>query len=234
MALPKLDSSRFATVIPSTGQKVTYRPYLVKEEKILMMAMETSDQKQIVRATKDIIKSCVFDDIDVNKLAVFDVEHMFLELRSKSVGESINLKVKCDSCEHANDHTIDFSDINVEVPESNNVIMITDDVGLTMRYPSFDDVSAIESNTEETVETAFSIIQACIENIFDEEGVYLAKDEGPKKVREFVESMSSSQFVKIQDFFENMPALKSVIEYKCSSCGVDNKTELRGLQSFFT
>jgi hypothetical protein len=234
MALPKLDSSRFETVIPSTGQKVTYRPYLVKEEKILMMAMETSDQKQIVRATKDIIKSCVFDDIDVNKLAVFDVEHMFLELRSKSVGETINLKVKCESCEVMNDQTVDFSDINVDVPESNNVIMITDTVGLTMRYPSFDDVSAIETNTEETVETAFSIIQACIENIFDEEEVYLAKDEGPKKIREFVESMASSQFVKIQDFFENMPALKSVIEYKCSSCGVDNKTELRGLQSFFT
>ncbi len=233
MALPKLDSSRFETVIPSTGQRITYRPYLVKEEKILMMAMETSDQKQIVRATKDIIKSCVFDDIDVNKLAVFDVEHMFLELRSKSVGETINLKVKCESCEAMNDQTVDFSDINVDVPESNNTIMITDTVGLTMRYPSFDDVSAIETNNDETVETAFSIIQACIENIFDEEEVYLAKDEGPKKIREFVESMSSSQFVKIQDFFENMPALKSVIEYECSSCGAHNKTELRGLQSFF-
>jgi len=233
MALPKLDSSRFETVIPSTGQRITYRPYLVKEEKILMMAMETSDQKQIVRATKDIIKSCVFDDINVNKLAVFDVEHMFLELRSKSVGETINLKVKCESCEAMNDQTVDFSDINVDVPESNNTIMITDTVGLTMRYPSFDDVSAIETNNDETVETAFSIIQACIENIFDEEEVYLAKDEGPKKIREFVESMSSSQFVKIQDFFENMPALKSVIEYECSSCGAHNKTELRGLQSFF-
>ena len=233
MALPILSSSRFETVIPSTGQRITYRPYLVKEEKILMMAMETSDQKQIVRATKDIIKSCVFDDINVNKLAVFDVEHMFLELRSKSVGESIDLKVKCESCGVMNEHSVDFSDINVIVPEASNIIMITEEVGLTMRYPSFDDVSSIETDSEESVETAFSIIQTCIENIFDADEVYLAKDEGPKKIREFVESMTSTQFAKIQEFFENMPALKSTIEYDCTSCGENNKSELKGLQSFF-
>jgi|TARA_R110000782_G_scaffold57461_6_gene120184 hypothetical protein len=233
MALPVLSSSRFETVIPSTGQRVTYRPYLVKEEKILMMAMETSDQKQIVRATKDIIKSCVFDDINVNKLAVFDVEHIFLELRSKSVGESIDLKVKCESCDTMNEYTIDFSDINVTVPESSNIIMITEDVGLTMRYPSFDDVSTIQADGEETVETAFKIIQACIENIFDGDGVYLAKDEGPTKIRSFLESMNSTQFAMIQGFFENMPALKADIEYDCTSCGENNKTELKGLQSFF-
>ena len=148
MALPKLETSRFESVIPSTGQRVSYRPYLVKEEKILMMAMETSDQKQIVRATKDIIKSCVFDDIDVNSLAVFDVEHLFLELRSKSVGESIDLKIKCEHCEALNEQNVDFSEINVDVPESNNIIMLTDDIGLTMRYPSFDDVSKLEGDDQ--------------------------------------------------------------------------------------
>jgi ribosomal protein L44E len=234
MALPKLETSRFESVIPSTGQRVSYRPYLVKEEKILMMAMETSDQKQIVRATKDIIKSCVFDDIDVNSLAVFDVEHLFLELRSKSVGESIDLKIKCEHCEALNEQNVDFSEINVDVPESNNIIMLTDDIGLTMRYPSFDDVSKLDGDDQESIETAFNIIQTCIENIFNEDDVWLAKDEGPKKMKEFVESMTSSQFVMIQEFFEKMPALKAEIKFECVSCGEHNTTELKGLQSFFT
>ena len=199
-----------------------------------MMAMETSDQKQIVRATKDIIKSCVFDDIDVNSLAVFDVEHLFLELRSKSVGESIDLKIKCEHCEALNEQNVDFSEINVDVPESNNIIMLTDDIGLTMRYPSFDDVSKLEGDDQESIETAFNIIQTCIENIFNEDDVWLAKDEGPKKMKEFVESMTSSQFVMIQEFFEKMPALKAEITFECVSCGEHNTTELKGLQSFFT
>ena len=234
MALPKLETSRFETVIPSTGQKVSYRPYLVKEEKILMMAMETNDQKQIVRATKDIIKSCVFDDVNVNSLAVFDVEHLFLELRSKSVGESINLKIKCEHCEALNKQNVDFSEINVDVPESNNIIMITDEIGLTMKYPSFDDVGKLEAANEDTVESAFTIIQTCIENIFDKDDVWLAKDEGPKKMKEFVESMTSTQFAMIQSFFENMPALMATVEFDCISCGKHNVTTLKGLQSFFT
>lgn len=234
MALPKLETSRFETVIPSTGQQISYRPYLVKEEKILMMAMETNDQKAIVRAAKDVIKSCVYDEINVNNLAVFDIEHMFLELRSKSVGESIDLKIKCDYCEALNEVNVDFNEIGVTVPDSKNIIMINDTVGIQMRYPSFDDVSALEAGNEETVEAAFDIIQKCIHSIFDEENVYLAKDEGKNKMREFLESMTSTQFALIQDFFETMPSLKANIEFDCVACKEHNNTELRGLQSFFT
>lgn len=199
-----------------------------------MMAMETNDQKAIVRATKDVIKSCVYDEINVNDLAVFDIEHMFLELRSKSVGESIDLKIKCDHCEALNEVNVDFNEIGVTVPDSKNIIMITDTVGLQMRYPSFDDVSALEAGNEETVEAAFDIIQRCIYSIFDEENVYLAKDEGKNKMREFLESMTSTQFALIQDFFETMPALKANIEFDCVACKEHNNTELKGLQSFFT
>tara|TARA_Y200000002_G_C22667807_1_gene658722 strand:- start:1584 stop:2288 length:705 start_codon:yes stop_codon:yes gene_type:complete len=234
MALPKLNSVSYETTIPSTGKKVSFRPYLVKEEKVLMMALESNDQKQIVKATKEMISSCVLDDINVNKLATFDIESLFLQLRSKSVGESVGLKVKCDNCETQNDVTVDFNDIGVEVPEDNNVVMITDTVGIEMRYPSFDDVSSIDPNKEESIETAFDIIMKCIVSVFDDDGVYTSDNEGEKQMKEFIESLNTAQFQKVSAFFEDMPALKTSIQFKCVNCGTENETELRGLQSFFT
>jgi hypothetical protein len=234
MALPKLNSASYQTTIPSTGQKVAFRPYLVKEEKVLMIALESNDQKQIVRATEEMISSCILDDIDVNSLATFDIESLFLDLRSKSVGESIGLKVKCDQCETQNDVTVNFDEISVDVPDENNVIMLTDSVGVEMRYPSFDDVSNIDPDKEQSIESAFDIIMKCIVSVFDDDGVYTAKNEGPKQMKEFIESLNTQQFQNISAFFENMPALKSVISFKCSNCSAENETELRGLQSFFT
>lgn len=233
MALPKLNSASYETMIPSTGQVINFRPYLVKEEKILMMALESNDQKQIVKATKDMISSCVTDEIDVDKLATFDIESLFLQLRSKSVGESIGLKVKCDNCETQNDVTVNFDEIGVDVPSDDGVIMITDDVGVKMRYPSFNDISAINPDKEESIETAFDIIMKCIDSVFDSDNVYPAEAEGPTKMRVFVESLNTAQFQKLAQFFENMPVLKTVVDFNCVSCKEDNSTELKGLQSFF-
>lgn len=233
MALPKLNSATYATTIPSTNKKITFRPYLVKEEKILMMALESKDQEQIIRATKELISSCVTEDIDVNKLATFDVEHLFLQLRSKSVGESIGLKVKCEHCNSENDVLVDVTDINVDILEDNNVIMITDTVGVKMRYPSFNDVSSISESNEESIETAFNIIVQCIESIFDADEVYSASREGEAAIKNFIESLNSEQFKNIAKFFDTLPALTSTIDFNCSSCNKDNSSELRGLQSFF-
>ncbi len=233
MALPKLNSANYETMIPSTGQVINFRPYLVREEKILMMALESNDQKQIVKATKDMISSCVTDDIDVDKLATFDIESLFLQLRSKSVGESIGLKVKCDHCETQNNVTVNFDEIGVDVPSDDGIIMITEEVGVKMRYPSFNDISAIKPDKEESIETAFDIIMKCIDNVFDSDNVYPAAAEGPTKMRVFVESLNTAQFQKLAQFFENMPVLKTVVEFSCVSCKEDNSTELKGLQSFF-
>jgi len=233
MALPKLNSASYETTIPSTGQVITFRPYLVKEEKILMMALESNDQKQIVKATKDMISSCVMDDININKLATFDIESLFLQLRSKSVGESIGLKVKCDHCSTQNEVSVNFDDIGVNVPEDDGVIMITDTVGVKMRYPSFDDISSINPDKEDSIETAFDIIMKCIDNVFDEDNVYPAASEGKTKMKDFVESLNTSQFQSLANFFETMPVLKTTVEFNCTACTEDNSTELKGLQSFF-
>ena len=235
MALPQLNNARYEVTIPSTGQTVTYRPYLVKEEKILMMAMESNDSKMIMKATGDVIKACVYEDIDVDKLAMFDVETLFLTLRSKSVGESIDLNIKCDKCDSRNDVQISFDDIKQPVVnDEKRVIMVTDDVGITLRYPSFKDVSLIKPGDDESIEGAMNLVVQCIDNIFDDDGVYDAKNETKKSLTDFVESLNNAQFIKLSEFFQDTPSLSYDMTFECVSCKHKNVQELRGLQSFFT
>ena len=235
MALPELNTARYSIEIPSTGQTVTYRPYLVKEEKILMMAMETNDQKVIMQATIDVIKSCVDDIDDVEGLAMFDIETLFLALRAKSVGEKIDLSMKCndETCDMRTDVTVDFDEINLPVvSKDETTIMINDEVGVVMKYPSVKDVNRF-AEAEEGVDSAMGMIMACIDTIFDKDDVYDSKNESKASLTKFVDSLSSVQFMKMTDFFNTMPAVNYNLKYKCS-CGKDNEQELRGLQSFFT
>ena len=235
MALPELNTARYKVEVPSTGQEISYRPYLVKEEKLLMMAMESNDSKVIMQTTIDIIKTCVFDDIDVESLAMFDIETLFLALRAKSVGEKIDLSMKCndEECDMRTDVIVDFDDINLPVvSKDETTIMITDDVGVVMKYPSVKDVNRF-AEAEEGVDSAMGMIMACIDTIFDKDDVYDSKDESKASLTKFVDSLSSVQFMKMTDFFNTMPAVNYNLKYKCS-CGKDNEQELRGLQSFFT
>lgn len=233
MALPTLNAAKYRTIIPSLGKEVEYRPYLVKEEKILMIAMESKDQGQILRALKDVIKACVFDDIDVNKLAMFDLEALFLKLRGKSVGETTEIKIKCAHCEAENAQLINFEEINMPVVQSkNNVIALTDDVGVTLGYPS---VGGLEKQDQKAsqVDQAMNMIVECIESIYDATSVYSAKDEGIKAVKDFVDSLNSAQFKKLTAYFEEMPAVTYDMKFNCISCGKENEMELRGFDNFF-
>jgi len=235
MALPELNTARYQVEIPSTGQTVTYRPYLVKEEKILMMAMESNDTKVIMKTTTDVIKTCIYDDIDVDNLTMFDIESLFLALRSKSVGEKIDLKMKCDGCEHGNEVQVDFEDIKPPViNHEEKKVMLTDTVGVMLKYPSVKDIDRLSNMGSDEFESAMAMVVACIDTIFDEDNVYDAKNETPKALKDFVESLNNEQFMKLTVFFNQMPALTSLIEFDCVSCGKTNSQELRGLQSFFT
>ena len=233
MALPVLNAAKYKTVIPSLGKEVEYRPYLVKEEKILMIALESKDQKQILTALKDVIKACVYDDIDVNRLAMFDLEALFLKLRGKSVGETTEIKIKCSHCEVENEQLINFEEIKMPVIiKQNNVIALTDDVGVTLGYPS---VGGLEKQDQKAsqVDQAMNMIVECIESIYDATSVYSAKDEGIKAVKEFVDSLNSAQFKKLTAYFEEMPAVTYDMKFNCISCGKENEMELRGFDNFF-
>jgi hypothetical protein len=233
MALPVIDTPKYSVKIPSTGKTVAYRPYLVKEEKVLMIALESENQEQVLTAVKDIIHACTYEKVDVDQLASFDLEYLFLKLRSKSVGETSTIGLKCSECQTSNSVDIPVDSIEVTMPEgSSNSIMLTDKIGITLRYPTVKDIQKL-SATKEGVDQMMKTVVLCIENIYDDEKVYPAKDSTPKELEAFIDSLNSEQFKKIQRFFESMPSLKYDVKYTCENCGTVNEFELRGLANFF-
>ena len=235
MALPQLNTSRYNVYVPGLGKEVSFRPYLVKEEKILMIAMESNDQKQILGAITDIIKSCVFDDINVDNLAVFDVELLFIHLRQKSVGEGINVSLKCSECDTSNQADVDLDLIEVPViTDDDKTVMLNDDVGVTMRYPSFKDIKKFKPEELEKAEGIIALMKECIVNIFDGENIHEKSDITKKELDDFIDGMNSTQFTTLAGFFNEMPTLKTDLSFTCTNCGHENVHEVRGLQNFFT
>lgn len=237
MALPIIETPKYETTIPSTGKKVQYRPYLVREEKILMIAMEADDQTQIVRAMKEVIKACTFDKVDPDKLCTFDLEYLFLKLRAKSVGEVSKVGLKCEKCDQPTNVTINLDEITIDMqkkPESK--IMLTDKIGVNLSWPKISTVETIETkDNAPKMESAMQVIVSCIESIFDEKKIYPANEQSAEELVTFVESLNQSQFGKIQQFIEDMPKLQKEITFKCcqKECAHENKVMLSGIQSFF-
>ena len=235
MALPKLNSPTYELKIPSTGDTVSYRPYLVKEEKILMMAMESNDTEQMMRAVKDVIRSCTTDSVDVNTLAMFDIEYIFTQLRAKSVGETSTISVKCKSCGSSNDVDVNMQEVYVDVPESTvHTIPLTDTVGVSLKYPSVNAmVKAQSSDTKSEVDRVFDLIVACVDSIYSDDEIFDAKEQSEKELKEFIESLNTQQFNEVRDFIESIPSAAIKVEFMCMSCSEHNSFEVKGLGNFF-
>lgn len=234
MALPKLQTPTHELKLPSSDQMVKYRPFLVKEEKILMMAQEGGDNDSIMNGVKQIIQNCVISPkLDVSKLAMFDLEYIFLKLRSKSAGEKVTVGIKCDKCDVPTDVEINLESIEVNKPEKHNSkIMLTDEIGITMRYPQIDTIKGM--GTIETIDEGFEVIKRCVETIFTSGGdVHELRDVTNEEANEFFESLTSEQFQHIRDFFDTMPKLTHEVKFKCVGCGEDNTKILEGMNSFF-
>jgi len=236
MALPKVETPRYELQVPSTGKMATYRPYLVKEEKVLMVAMESQDTGQMIRAVKDVISSCTDGEVDISKLTMFDLEYVFAMLRAKSVGETTSVGMKCESCESKNDVDINIEDVRVNVPkdDAHKTIHLTNDVGVTLRYPSVDSLVETERPGRSEIDTVFAMATACIDSIFSGVEVYEADQQSAKDLNEFIESLSTEQFGQIREFIEGMPAAALDVQFKCTNCGEDNNIEVKGLANFFS
>ena len=235
MALPKIDVPRYPVTIPSTGEEFIMRPYLVKEEKVLLLALESQDPKQIAMAIRNLITSCIDGEYNIDTFAAFDIEKLFLELRSISVGDQINLSSKCSECEYENPVSFKTSDVILsDYNPDAGTIKLTDSVGVTMRYPTNDLIAEIGVDKIDTVSGLMDLITGCIHTIFDEENVYDAKKESNEEVQDFIESLTSDQFQKLSGFFRDIPKLEYDLSYECTGCGHKNETTLRGLASFFT
>lgn len=237
MALPIINETpKYHLTIPSTKKKVFFRPFLVKEQKILLMALESQDQKTIVRAISDIIDSCVVDHIKPGTLATFDVEYMFTQIRAKSVGETSDISLKCAECEEANEVTIDLSNIKVEVESEPPLIDLNDQYKLKMKYPSYDSLLDVmpESDDEASLsDVLFRLSLVCLHQLMTEEDVINFDEESKEERIKFLDNLNSEQFQSIMTFVQSLPKLTEDVKFKCSSCNHDNEYKLEGLDDFF-
>ena len=236
MALPKLTTPTYELEIPSTDEKIKYRPFLVKEEKILMMAMESKSSADITQAVKDIVMECTFNKVDISNMPMFDVEYIFLNIRSKSVGEVSKLKILCqDDGKTYADVELDLNEVKVQVGDDHtNKIKLTEDMGLIMKYPTIDSFS--ETGIRDiNPSNMLDVISTCILQIYEKKGekTYDPKDQTKKELTEFIEQLNSKQFKLVQDFFTTMPKLKHEITVKNPKTKKENKITLTGLNDFF-
>ena len=237
MPLPKISTPTYELVLPSSGKKIKYRPFLVREEKVLIIAMESEDETQIATAVKDVIKNCIITrGVKVDDFATFDIEYVFLNIRGKSVGEDVEVLVTCpDDGETQVPTVISLDDIKVHThKEHKKNIVLDDDLTLRMKYPSMGEfVKSNFSGEEITVEGTFDLIASCVEQVFNDEESWSASDCTKKEMGEFLEQLSSKQFKEIEKFFETMPKLSHIVNIKNPNTGVDNEVLLEGLNAFF-
>jgi len=238
MPLPKIATPVYELELPSTGQTIEYRPFLVKEEKVLVIALESEDTKQITTAIKNVIKNCIkTKDIKVENLPTFDIEFLFLNIRGKSVGEVIEVNVTCSDDEVTQvPIKINLDDIKVQKNEDHtNRIKVDDSIMMEMRYPSLDQFikNNFDFTEQNAMEQSFDLIATCIDKIFTEDEVWAVEDCSKKEIIEFLEQMNSSQFKEIEKFFETMPKLSHTIKVKNPKTKKDNEVVIEGLAGFF-
>jgi hypothetical protein len=243
MALPKVSTPTYELTIPSSGEKVSYRPFLVKEEKTLLMAAEDQNVSTITKAMRDIIFSCTEGDVDLKTLAPYDIEYIFLQLRGKSIGDVINLKLKkpesveCEEseCPGSEEIEVNIDDIKIDTSGmKDSKIELTKDIGIKLGYPQLETVQKyVVKGGGMSPDGIFKMINDCIEYIWEGEEIYKAKDSTKKELNDFIESLNSVQFTKIRDFFESMPRLQHEITWTCSKCKKSAPLLLEGIDSFF-
>ena len=239
MSLPKLNVPVYETVLPSTEKVIKYRPFLVKEEKVLLTAMEDGKNNTIMNAVKQVLKNCIQSKINLDKLPTFDLEFLFLRLRAKSVGEEVTIGLKPWGCPQNNGELCDkTTEVKVNLEEVKVIkdekhtskIMLDDNVGIKMRYP---DISKIDSDMGDNFETGMKMVKDSIDMIFTSEETHERDTISEKELEEFIDSLNTEQFGKIREFFDTMPQLKHTAKYTCSTCGEEKETTITGLNSFF-
>ena len=241
--LPKLDVPVYSVKLISTGQDVRIRPFLVKEQKLFLMAAESDDSKETINTIKQVLKNCVLDDIDIDSLPTFDLEYLFMNLRARSVEEVVNLKYKCNNtvkndkgedtvCNGSFDYDVNLLEIEpTRHAEHESKFMLNDRIGISLRYPTFEMVQKYEQMEEN--EIMVNILIDCIDFLYDDDQIYHAKDSSRKELEEFVDSMQQKDLEKIKVFFDTMPELKKDIHFKCPKCGYEEDIVVRGMQNFF-
>jgi hypothetical protein len=236
MALPQVALPTYELEIPSSGKTIKYRPFVVKEEKVLLMALETQDEKAIENAVRELLKGCIQSRVKLDDLAIFDLEYIFLNIRAVSVGEVVEMLLTCeDDGETQVRYNLNLTTIEVSKPEGHsNKIMLSDKMGVIMKYPSFEEFVKISIiGQAQTSDDVIRIMANCIDQIFDGDDVYDASTTSKKEFVEFIEGLTNKQFEDVQKFFEDAPVLKHEVKLKNPNTGVENSFVIQGLSNFF-
>ena len=236
MALPQVVLPTYELEIPSNGKTIKYRPFVVKEEKLLLLALETNDEKEIEKAVRELLKGCIQTRIKLEDLALFDLEYIFLNIRAVSVGEVVEMNITCqDDGETQVRYNLNLADVKVSKPEGHsNKIMLSDSMGVIMKYPSFDEFVRISIiGQSPTADSVVEIMANCIDQIFDGEDVYDSSTTSKKEFVEFIEKLTNKQFEDVQKFFDNTPTLEHTIKVKNPNTGAMNEVTISGLSNFF-
>ena len=233
MALPKLATAKYELTLPSTGKKIEYRPFLVKEEKILLTAQSTGEDADMLRAVEQIIENCTFGELKVGELPFFDIEYVFIKLRSKSIGEVATVNLLCpDDGETRVEVDINLDEVECVRDVTHNAeIQLTEEVGIKLDYPRIDSIASMAQVSDS--EAGFAIVKQCISQIYDKENVYAKSDMDSKELDEFIDSLSHGQFEKVQEFFDTMPKVKHAVKVKHPNTGIESEVVVEGMQNFF-
>jgi phage FluMu protein Com len=234
MSLPIITSPKYALEIPSTGAVIEYRPFLVKEEKVLLIAQESQEQAQIMTAIKDVVRSCTYGKVDPDTLASYDLEYIFIKLRAKSVGEISTIGIKCNECETVNNIDVDLDKVTVTSKLPPAKIQLTDDIGVSMKPMNMKDLSRIASRKNATAaDQMIDSVIACIDHIYNDTTIYLRENSTREELESFIGSLNRSQMQKIESFIMNLPKVEHTVTFKCNKCKCDNTHTISGVQSFF-
>ncbi len=234
MSLPTIKVPEYKMELPSNGKEMKYRPFLVKEEKVLHVAMESGDSETMVDAISRVVSSCFsMEESEVREMPLFDLEYCFLQIRSKSVGEVATPSVKCSECGNVYEVDVDVSEIGIEKDEKHSTnIELSDGVGVMMKYPSLGELGSGVAN-DSSSEAALDILIDCIDKVYDSENVHDRKDFSRDDIEEFVEGLTKDNFEKISNFFETMPKTQKKVEHKCPNCGHEDEIDIEGIENFF-
>ena len=244
MSLPSIVTPEYRTIIPSTKQEITYRPFLVKQEKVLLTAQESDDPKDQILAVAKVLSECITtDDIVVGDLTSFDIEYLFLKLRAKSVGENITVKLGHQStteasgtlenkCDYSTEVSINIDDIKPPEVTVDKKIQLTDDIGVVLKFPTFHEMVNSDMDEDANVSQLFEMLVKSIDCVYDKDNVY--NDFTEEEVKDWIDTLNQSQFEKISAFFTGMPSLKHTVTWKCGGCGEEDSIEIEGLNNFFT
>ena len=236
MALPQVVLPTYELESPSSGKTIKYRPFVVKEEKLLLLAMESQDDKQIEDAVKTLLKGCIQSRVKIEDLAIFDLEYIFLNIRAASVGEIVEMSITCqDDGETQVKYNLNLTEVQVQKPEGHsNKVMLSEEMGIMMKYPAFEDfIRSSIIGAAPSADGVIEIIAGCIDQIFDKEDVYDSSTTSKKEFVEFLEGLTNNQFEEIQKFFETAPKLEHTIKIKNPKTGVENDIVISGLANFF-